>query len=84
LQSGSTEFQIPQSGIIRLTLQLGSIKFLTRPSEVLFSNLTIKKKKEEEKNPTIRKFSKKRKVQTLSSEKKKKKKPIVKKDEIKK
>jgi hypothetical protein len=66
LQSGSTEFQTPQSGILRSTLQSRSTKFSTRPSEVLFSNLAIKKKKRE-KNITIRKFSKKKKVQTLSS-----------------
>jgi hypothetical protein len=59
LQSESREFQTPQSGIIRSTLQLGSTKFSTRPSEVLFSNLAIKKKKKE-KNPTIIKLSKKK------------------------
>jgi len=74
LQSGNTEFQIPQSGIIRLTLQLGSIKFLTRPSEVLFSNLTIKKKKKKRRTLLLEISQRKRKVQTLSSEKKKRKK----------
>jgi hypothetical protein len=48
LQSESREFQTPQSGIIRSTLQSGSTKFSTRPSEVLFSNLAIKKKKKKE------------------------------------
>jgi len=67
LQSGSTEFQTPQSGIIRSTLQSRSTKFSTQPSEVLFSNLAIKKKKRE-KNITIRKFSKKKKFKPCHQE----------------
>jgi hypothetical protein len=84
LQSDSREFQTPQSGIIRSTLQSGSTKFSTRPSEVLFSNLAIKKKKKKEEPYYYKIIKEKDKFKPCHKKKKKQEKPTVKKDEIKK